>query len=865
MRGFLIVILTVFTFSLWATHNRAGEITYTHVSGLTYEFTVVTYTKESAVADRPLLEVQWGDGTLDSIPRVQMISLGNDIQKNVYVYQHTYPGADVYTVMVDDPNRNSDVINIPGSVNIPFHIETILTISPFLGENNSPQILNPPIDNACVGVPFIHNPGAYDPDGDSLVYLISESKSTGGSQIPGYSYPAASNSITVNAVTGDLIWDSPLQIGEYNVAIIIQEYRNGIKIGEILRDMQITVAACSHTPPVISKINDTCIIAGDTLQLSITAQDNDPTVPAQVVTLTATGGPLQLNNSPAVFTAPSPQNTITGLFYWETVCAHVQKNPYQVFFKAVDNGSPNLVDFFTLGITVIAPKPENLTATPQGNSIILNWDPEVCNNAVCYKIYRHDGLSGWNPSYCETGVPAYTGFYLIGQVNGVNNTTFVDNNNGAGLATGNSYCYRVVACFSDGAESIASDEVCATLKKDVAIITNVSVNNTDINNGSIYLAWSKPTEHDTIAYASPYHYLIYRGTTLNNLLLIDSTLSINDTMYVDTLINTVDNQFFYRIDFYSLGNGYQLVGKSTVASSIYLTSVPNDNQLELFWTENVPWTNSQYIIYRQNPITLNFDSIGHSYTQYYLDDSLANGNTYCYKIKSIGSYTMPGIVSPLINYSQEKCAVPEDKTPPCSPPMQITADCDKYQNTISWRNPNTICTDDVVGYKLYKKDSLQQAEYVLIASFNSSTDTVFTDAELYTSIAGCYYVTAIDSFGNESAFIDSVCADNCPVYELPNVFTPGNDGFNDMFKPFPYRFVDKIELYIYNRWGQVVFKTTNPDVLWDGTNTETGTPCTDGTYFYVCKVFERYYDGIHIREIKNTLQLIREKQSKNTQ
>ena len=44
-----------------ATHNRAGEITYTHVSGLTYEIQITTYTKSTAPADRPFLYLYWGD------------------------------------------------------------------------------------------------------------------------------------------------------------------------------------------------------------------------------------------------------------------------------------------------------------------------------------------------------------------------------------------------------------------------------------------------------------------------------------------------------------------------------------------------------------------------------------------------------------------------------------------------------------------------------------------------------------------------------------------------------------------------------------------------------------------------------------
>ncbi len=44
-----------------ATHNRAGEITYRHISGLTYEITITTCTKTSVIADREWLKINWGD------------------------------------------------------------------------------------------------------------------------------------------------------------------------------------------------------------------------------------------------------------------------------------------------------------------------------------------------------------------------------------------------------------------------------------------------------------------------------------------------------------------------------------------------------------------------------------------------------------------------------------------------------------------------------------------------------------------------------------------------------------------------------------------------------------------------------------
>jgi len=64
-----------------------------------------------------------------------------------------------------------------------------------------------------------------------------------------------------------------------------------------------------------------------------------------------------------------------------------------------------------------------------------------------------------------------------------------------------------------------------------------------------------------------------------------------------------------------------------------------------------------------------------------------------------------------------------------------------------------------------------------------------------------------------------------------------------LFKPFPYRFIDRIELKIFNRWGGLVYETNDPDINWDGTNLE-GKNLKDGVYFYVCRVFETRVIGI---------------------
>ena len=65
---------------------------------------------------------------------------------------------------------------------------------------------------------------------------------------------------------------------------------------------------------------------------------------------------------------------------------------------------------------------------------------------------------------------------------------------------------------------------------------------------------------------------------------------------------------------------------------------------------------------------------------------------------------------------------------------------------------------------------------------------------------------------------------------IPNIFTPNNDGFNDIFKITPTNAID-FEVVIYNRWGQMVFSWNSPSGYWDGKN-QLGFEVPDGTYFY---------------------------------
>ncbi len=861
-----LIILLLYASEAMATHQRAAEITYKHLYDLTYEFTVTMYTKTSSPADddRVVMPISWGDGTGDEIPRIYFQPIPNvfDITLNIYKGTHTFPGPASYLISVEDPNRNFGVLNIPNSVNVPIYVETMLVINPFLGYNSSVMLLNPPIDQGCVGKMFIHNAAAYDPDGDSLSYKLVVCKGAGGYDIPGYTYPMTSNYFKIDSINGDLIWEAPVLQGEYNVAFVIEEWRFGIKISSVRRDMQIKIVACDHEPPEITTIDDTCVQAGDFLQFDVTAIDYDQTN----VELTAYGGPFEQTQNPAyIFPDPAAGNdTVTTTFNWPTLCNHVRLEPYSVVFKARDSGFPvNLVDFKTVFIKVIGPAPENLQAVPLGIGINLSWDKSICNNAIGYYIYRRSGPSGWDPGYCETGVPSYTGFKLIHKVNDINTTTWRDDNNGDGLVHGIDYCYRVIAIFYDEAESYASNEACAYLKRDVPIITNVSNDSLDLAGGKPLVIWSKPIELDTIEYPGPYKYSLYRndGIIWTNPVLVDELYSLNDTIYHDDAVNlnTNSNPYSYRIDFESLTVGF--IGSSQKASSVFVNTAPSDHEVRLSWLPKVPWENEYTVVYRRNPGASNYDSIGITTKNYYRDKGLTNYDEYCYYVKTVGHYSLPGLADPLINYSQLTCAIPIDNIPPCKPELSVYTDCEQITNELRMYLPYDSCSYDAVKFYIYYKPPGADAEE-LIDSVNYVTDdTTYFLHENISTVVGCYYVNAIDLAGNISENSNIVCVgyDACPGYELPNVFTPNGDNDNPLFVPMsmkknnpdnPKANVSRVDMTIFNRWGKTMFTTTNPEIRWDGKNENNNQDCPVGVYYYVCDVYIITVEG----EIKITLQ-----------
>jgi gliding motility-associated-like protein len=98
--------------------------------------------------------------------------------------------------------------------------------------------------------------------------------------------------------------------------------------------------------------------------------------------------------------------------------------------------------------------------------------------------------------------------------------------------------------------------------------------------------------------------------------------------------------------------------------------------------------------------------------------------------------------------------------------------------------------------------------------------------------SGDYIVTASNMCGVsiDTATIEFYFCD----IEVPNVFTPDNDGKNDYFQLLFFGGIKTFNCTILNRWGQVIREYDNPAFMWDGKD-ESGEDVLEGVYFYIAK------------------------------
>ncbi len=908
--------------SAHATHIRAADIKIeTDCNNpRTYKITIVAYLNTlSNTRFGTNSEVFFGDGTSVRIPITTATlkpELGTNIAIATFITSHTYAFLGNYTITYIEHDRSSGILNIANSHDVPYVTFVNFTIGPANECNNIPVLSVAPLDKACFKSAFFHTSGAYDIDGDSLSYELSipaNSTTSFANYTPPNNLRFYTNfnhgnedengppTFSIDPISGLLKWDAPGTIGEYNIAFKIIEWRKDSltnvyrKLSTTTRDMQIVVEECANIRPELIIPTDICVEAGTLIEGLIKGTDGDKDhvkieVFSEIIDFTSDKNPATYTPQPPNFISSDPFTALN--FTWQTDCMHVRQQPYQVVFKITDSPpkGPKLVNFKIWNIKVVAPAPKwnKLNLNLEKRYGELTWESYACANASKIQIYRKVDSYPYAPGLCNPGLPKYLGYNLIAELP-TSQTFYTDTNNGKGLVVGAKYCYRIIAYFNSPAStsSMVSTEQCiGPIEADAPVITHVSVEKTDSVQGKIRVSWRSPFNINSTQFPKPYEYEIYRASDFVGETNIIKSGRVSDTTFVDTNLNTETKVYNYRIVLYAKPiHGAQMipVDTSSVASSERLSFIAGIKKIELSWRDSVPWSNvvqrrPYHLIYRSIESTIEkdmelIDSVdvsenGFNYVDMgkYKNQAIQDDKRYTYRILTRGTYGNSKI-SLQENYSQMITTYPISDLLPCQPAVEIKmVNCEEfinsnncyqseYNNSIFWNLKDLSgCRKDIVSYKIYAASS-ENGDYSFINQI--AKDTFYIDAGL-PSLARCYRISAIDGLGQEGPLSDSACNDNCPYYELPNVFTPNHDGYNDAFSAnFDIkdllagtatsgvsircpRFVHSIDFKVYNRWGKQVYTYASDDensisIEWDGHDSD-GHELSGGVYFYQAEV-----------------------------
>jgi gliding motility-associated-like protein len=150
---------------------------------------------------------------------------------------------------------------------------------------------------------------------------------------------------------------------------------------------------------------------------------------------------------------------------------------------------------------------------------------------------------------------------------------------------------------------------------------------------------------------------------------------------------------------------------------------------------------------------------------------------------------------------------------------------------------SNFCLGDSTRFELISNQNINSVSWNL--GFNNSS-TLINPLIIYPN-SGTFNVSAIINSGCRNDTItkeikiqdcDSIKT-NCDLV-IPNVFTPNNDGINENFTALIKCQTLFFDMNIYNRWGGMVWQSSNQNDSWDGKYN--GKECNDGVYFYVLKL-----------------------------
>lgn len=302
-------LLFVFLFCLMgiaekatATHAAGGELIYEWVSDSTYRFYFKFYRDCNGISEPVTIDMCYYS-TCSGASYTSVLNKvtgplpnggvnGQEVSTGCPGYANTCSGGAAtnpgyrewwYTNLVTLPlkcnfwkfyiainARNNNITNLDNPGGQTLHIEATLNNLAAQG-NSSPYFTVKPIPFMCVNTPYTYNNGANDINSDSLVFTMIQPLNSSGlgcqanppinsiawaTGTPAYNTTnnplQTNNTFVINPQTGQMNF-TPSITQTAAITVQVQEYRNGVLIGTVMRDIQVVVLNCNSPTPIFSQ------------------------------------------------------------------------------------------------------------------------------------------------------------------------------------------------------------------------------------------------------------------------------------------------------------------------------------------------------------------------------------------------------------------------------------------------------------------------------------------------------------------------------------------------------------------------------------------------------------------------------------
>lgn len=363
----------------------------------------------------------------------------------------------------------------------------------------------------------------------------------------------------------------------------------------------------------------------------------------------------------------------------------------------------------------------------------------------------------------------------------------------------NYYCFRLGKVNPCSGDIVYSPVICS------AILTATAQNNANS------LSWTTST-------AGVNNFTVVRnGTPLTPTTTLTTFSDINIVCGTEYLYQVISN--------YPTGRSFSAIRNVTAISNTIpdpvneISSVVNGNEVQLTWQESTTFNADVYTVYRQasgGPLNQLQNGIA---VPHYTDENYSSSNSYCYRVQYVD---VCGNTSSTV-------------APVCPIVLSYTTNSDN-EIILSWDSYNGW-SSGVLRYELYKYD-LQHNP--IGPARNMNLVTTFTDNDL--TDQGYYYVVRaipVDTDNNQSVSNEVMAIRNLR-FAYPKAFTPDNQGpvANETFRVFvTEEFIDHFEMKIFNRWGEMIFSSSDLLKGWDGKFNGTAQP--EGTYTFIATLRDK--------------------------